>query len=130
MLCYGPFERDYCVRCCNIVAYCAGLRLNLFVSRLVIRLMLLRELGLPLGVCKVQYELLICFGSHVFPHLHIKQAVISGMTDPTYSITGLIATIDHVNGNIADWNAGVTEPDGEKAQPVEYNKQSLATISN
>ena len=102
--------------------------MNFFVSRRVIRLMLLRELGLPLRVCKAQYELLICFASHVFPRLHKKQAVICGTTDPTYSITGLIATIDHVNDNIADWNAGVIEPD--KTQPVEYNKQSLATISN
>ena len=49
------------------------------------------------------------------------------MTDATYSITGPIATMDH--GNIADWKAGVTEPDGKKAQPVKYDRQSLATIS-
>ncbi len=33
------------------------------------------------------------------------------MTNHTYSITGLIATMDHVNGNVADWNTGATALD-------------------
>ena len=56
------------------------------------------------------------------------------MTDPKHSITGLIAmmdhVIDHLNGSIADWNAGVTERGGQKEVPVDDHKQSLATISN
>lgn len=73
----------------------------------------------------------------IVPQLHISHIHNHGkpqMTDPKHSITGLIAmmdhVIDHLNGSIADWNAGVTERGGQKEVPVDDHKQSLATISN
>ncbi len=40
------------------------------------------------------------------------------MTDPTYSSTGLTGIVDHMNENIAYWDAGVTKLDWKKELPV------------